>query len=501
MLTLARLVAAVEDVIAAGGDQEIAIQGLHYDSRKVQPGFLFVAIPGLRTDGHLYLQEAVQRGARAVVVEKEVSLPKEVAWLRVRDSRRALADLATCYYGYPSRRLRLFGVTGTNGKTTTTHLIEYLLRQAGRPTGLIGTVVNRLGDKILPAEHTTPESLDLQALLAWMVEAGAQAVAMEVSSHALALERVRGTEFDVAVFTNLTQDHLDFHPDIESYFACKARLFQGLGQGVKSGPKYAVINADDPRADELKALTKVPVITYGFSPEAMVRAEAVRIDRTGSTLEVVYSGKRRTLRLGLIGKFNVYNALAAWAVAWQEGLDPEQVALALAEVSGVPGRFERVEAGQDFAVIVDYAHTPDGLENVLQAARQLTPGRLIVVFGCGGDRDKKKRPLMGEAAARFSDFCIITSDNPRSEEPEAIIAEIIPGVERVKLHGYEVEVDRRRAIARALELANAGDTVVIAGKGHETYQIIKGQVLPFDDREVAREELQRLGFRGKAREG
>ncbi|MGI9951150.1 UDP-N-acetylmuramoyl-L-alanyl-D-glutamate--2,6-diaminopimelate ligase [Moorellaceae bacterium AZ2] len=495
MFTLAQLAGATEGVLAQGGPQDTAIRGIHYDSRRIQPGFLFVAVPGLRTDGHLYIEEAIRRGAVAVVVQKDVPLPPGVAWLKVKDSRRALADLAACYYGYPSRRLRLFGVTGTNGKTTTTYLLQEILRQGGCPTGLVGTVANRVGDRVWPAEHTTPESLDLQALLAQMVEAGARAVAMEVSSHALALERVRGTEFDVAVFTNLTQDHLDFHPDMESYFASKAKLFQELGHGYKAGLKYGVVNADDPWAERLKSLVKVPVVSYGFGPQAMIRGEGLQVDRSGSSLEVVGPGYRIPLKLKLLGKFNVYNALAAWAVAWQEGMDLHQVAYALGQVTGAPGRFEKVERGQDFAVIVDYAHTPDGLENALRAARQLTEGRLIVVFGCGGDRDRKKRPLMGEAAARWSDYCIITSDNPRSEEPEDIIAEIEPGVRKVRCNGYEVEVDRRRAIARALGMASPGDTVVIAGKGHENYQLVKGQVLPFDDREVAGEELERLGYR------
>ncbi|MBE3581059.1 MAG: UDP-N-acetylmuramoyl-L-alanyl-D-glutamate--2,6-diaminopimelate ligase [Thermoanaerobacteraceae bacterium] len=495
MLTLAKLAGAVAGVLAQGGPRDIEIRGIHYNSRRIEPGFLFVAVPGLRTDGHLYVQEAFRRGAVAVVVQKDVPLPPEVAWLKVEDSRRALADLAACYYGYPSRRLRLFGVTGTNGKTTTTYLIQEILQQAGCPAGLVGTIANRLGSRVWPAEHTTPESLDLQALLAEMLEAGARAVSMEVSSHALALDRVRGTEFDVAVFTNLTQDHLDFHPDMESYFASKAKLFEELGRGYKGGLKYGVVNADDPWAERLIPLVKVPVVTYGLGPQAVIRGEGLRMDRSGSSLVVVGPGFRIPLRLRLLGQFNVYNALAAWAVAWQEGLDLHQVADALGRVTGAPGRFERVEKGQDFAVIVDYAHTPDGLENALRAARQLTEGRLIVVFGCGGDRDRKKRPLMGEAAARWSDYCIITSDNPRSEEPEDIIAEIEPGVRRVRTQNYEIEVDRRRAIARALGMAEPGDTVVIAGKGHENYQLVKGQVLPFDDRKVAAEELERLGYR------
>ncbi|WP_172839041.1 UDP-N-acetylmuramoyl-L-alanyl-D-glutamate--2,6-diaminopimelate ligase [Thermanaeromonas toyohensis] len=495
MLSLKELSSVVE-VLDRGGDQGVLIRGLHYDSRRVEPGFLFVAVPGFRTDGHLYLKEAAERGAVAAVIQKEVPLPPGISWIRVRDTRMALADLAAYFYGYPSRRLRLFGVTGTNGKTTTTYLIEGLLSQAGRPTGLLGTVANRLGEQVLTTEHTTPESLDLQRLLAWMVDSGAEAVAMEVSSHALALERVRGTEFDVAVFTNLTQDHLDFHRNMEDYFNAKAKLFTSLGEGFKSGFKYAVINSDDLWSPRLIALTKVPVITYGLRTKAMVRAENVKMESTGTFLEVVCAGQRYPLHLKLVGQFNVYNALAAWSVGWQEGLEPHVIADILSRLEGAPGRFEKVEAGQDFTVIVDYAHTPDGLENVLRAARQVTPGRVIVVFGCGGDRDRTKRPLMGEAAAKLSDFCVITSDNPRSEDPEAIIAEILPGVERVKTRDYIVEVDRRRAIARALEMARSGDTVVIAGKGHETYQLIGGKVLPFDDRQVAREELKRLGWKG-----
>jgi len=495
MLSLKELSSAVE-VLDRGGPQEVTIRGLHYDSRRVEPGFLFVAIQGFRTDGHLFLREAAERGAVAAVVQKEVPLPPEMSWIRVRDTRKALADLATCFYGYPSRRLRLFGVTGTNGKTTTTYLIEGILNSAGRPTGLLGTVTNRLGEQMLTTEHTTPESLDLQRILAWMAGNGAEAVVMEVSSHALSLERVRGTEFDVAVFTNLTQDHLDFHPDMEDYFNAKAKLFTSLEKGCKPGYKYAVINSDDQWGLRLITLTKVPVVTYGLNTDAMVRAENIQMKSTGTLLEVVCEGKRYPLELKLVGRFNVYNALAAWAVGWQEGIEPELLADILSRLEGAPGRFEKVDAGQDFTVIVDYAHTPDGLVNVLKAARQVTAGRVIVVFGCGGDRDRTKRPLMGEAAAKLSDFCVITSDNPRSEDPEAIIRDILPGVKRVKDKDYIVEVDRRRAIAQALKMARTGDTVIIAGKGHETYQLIGDKVLPFDDREVAREELKRLGWEG-----
>ncbi|MCG0276991.1 MAG: UDP-N-acetylmuramoyl-L-alanyl-D-glutamate--2,6-diaminopimelate ligase [Thermanaeromonas sp.] len=493
MFSLQELCSVVE-VLDRGGRQDLPIRGIHYDSRRVEPGFLFVAIPGFRTDGHFFLRDAAERGAVAAVIQKEAPLPPGMSWIKVENSRKALADLAAYFYGYPSRRLRLFGVTGTNGKTTTTYLIEGILNSAGCATGLLGTVTNRLGGRVLTTEHTTPESLDLQKILAWMADNGAKAVVMEVSSHALSLDRVRGTEFDVAVFTNLTQDHLDFHLTMEDYFNAKAKLFTSLKEGHKPGYKYAVINCDDVWGQRLITLTKVPVITYGLNTAAMVRAENIQLRSTGTLLEVVCDGKRYTLQLKLVGQFNVYNVLAAWAVGWQEGIEPPLLADILSQLEGAPGRFEKVDAGQDFMVIVDYAHTPDGLENVLKTARQVTPGRVIVVFGCGGDRDRTKRPLMGEAAARLSDFCIITSDNPRSEDPEAIIKDILPGVQRVKDRDYMVEVDRRLAIARALEMARAGDTVVIAGKGHETYQVIGDKVLPFDDREVAREELRRLGW-------
>ncbi|MDN5344231.1 MAG: UDP-N-acetylmuramoyl-L-alanyl-D-glutamate--2,6-diaminopimelate ligase [Clostridia bacterium] len=483
--------------VERGGDQQVALAGLHYDSRRVGPGFLFVAIKGFQTDGHLYIKDAVARGAVAVVLEDMVPLPPGVAWARVQDSRRALGLLAARFYGYPSRRLRLMGVTGTNGKTTTTHLIQAVLEGAGRPTGCLGTIGNRLGDQVLPAERTTPEALDLQALLHQLVGLGATGAVMEVSSHALALHRLAGAEFDVAVFTNLTQDHLDFHRDMEAYFACKARLFQDLGRGVKAGRQYAVINGDDPWGRRLPALTRVPVITYGCSPGCQVRARDINLVAGGATCRVSWPRGEAELRLRITGRFNIYNALAAFTVALEEGLDPQQALNTLGAIRGVPGRLERVDQGQPFTVVVDYAHTPDGLENVLATARQVTGGRLITVFGCGGNRDRGKRPLMGQVAARLSDYCIITSDNPRDEEPEAIIADILPGVEQVPGALYRVLPDRRQAIAAALAEAQSGDMVVIAGKGHETYQIVKGQTLPFDDRRVAREELQGLGYTGQ----
>lgn len=494
MKTLAQIAAAVVPR-ASGGNLEVPVNGIYYDSREVRPGGLFVAIPGYRTDGHLFLEDAVRRGAAAAVVERREAVPPGLAWLEVPDCRQALGDLAAAFYDYPARCLRLFGVTGTNGKTTTTHLIAHVLEAAGMATGLVGTVGNRLGDTWVEAARTTPEASDLQALLAAMRERGLAACVMEVSSHGLVLERVRGCSFDVGVFTNLSQDHLDFHPDVASYLAAKAKLFRLL-EPERAGKQYAVLNADDPASRELARVTRVPVYTYGFKEKADVRAEKLKLGTTGSVLEVLWPGGRRELELKLTGGFNVANALAAWTVGWQEGIAPELVARALGEVTGVPGRFERVEAGQDFTVVVDYAHTPDGLANVLEAARAITPGRLILVFGCGGDRDRGKRPQMGAIAARQSDLTIITSDNPRSEDPEQIIAEILAGFLAVRRERYLVEPDRYQAIARALEMARAGDLVLIAGKGHETYQILADRVIPFDDRQVVRALLRGSGDAG-----
>ena len=481
------------EVIRVVGSESLDITGLHYDSRKIEPGNLFVAIPGLKSDGHQYIPSAISAGAVAVVVERPVEVPPEVTRLEVRDSRSALSCLAAAYYGHPSTRLRLIGVTGTNGKTTTAHLVEAILIRAGYRVGLLGTIGGRLGEHSFPISHTTPESLDLQQMLSRMVEEGANYVVMEVSSHALALKRVQDCEFDVGVFTNLTQDHLDFHSSMEEYAQAKRQLFAGLGStGSKHKPKYAAINLDDPAAWALIEATPVPVITYGLSKNAQVGARGVEVHPQGTSLTAILPDGELPLNLRLTGRFNTYNALAALTVGWREGVPLEEIKAALEGVRGVPGRFEPVDQGQDFAVIVDYAHTPDGLENLLATAREVTGRKLITVFGCGGDRDRGKRPLMGEVAARWSDYVIVTSDNPRTEEPGKIIEEILPGLKGLSPRQYEVIEDRRAAIYRALELAEAGDAVVIAGKGHETYQIVGNQTFPFDDREVAREGLRRL---------
>ncbi|MDK2820674.1 MAG: UDP-N-acetylmuramoyl-L-alanyl-D-glutamate--2,6-diaminopimelate ligase [Clostridia bacterium] len=493
-MTLEELIVPL-NVINRGGNQQISLSGLHYDSRQVKEGYLFVAIKGYKTDGHLFIDDALKRGAVAVVIEQEVDLPGGTSWVQVSNSRRVLGHLAARFFGYPGQELRIIGVTGTNGKTTTTNLIQTVLEASGRSTGLIGTIGNRLGGKTLPSERTTPESLDLQLLLRQIVDLKGQATVMEVSSHALALHRLEGTEFDVAVFTNLTQDHLDFHQNMEDYFKSKASLFEKLNEGKKEG-KYAIINADDPYGKRLVDLTSVPVVTYGCSPTCQIHATDIELKADGSSCRVIWPKGEIKLELKLTGRFNIYNALAAFAVALQEGIDPMNAAKALESVKGVPGRLEQVNRGQPFTVLVDYAHTPDGLENVLEVARQVKTGKLISVFGCGGDRDKGKRPLMGQVAAKLSDFSIITSDNPRSEDPEAIIEDIIPGIKAINGAKYQIVVDRRQAIATALNIAKPGDIVVIAGKGHETYQIVKNKTLPFDDRKVVREELERLGYTG-----
>jgi UDP-N-acetylmuramoyl-L-alanyl-D-glutamate--2,6-diaminopimelate ligase len=478
-----------QSCLAVGGNQQVHIAGIAYDSRQVQPGFLFVAVEGFTTDGHRYVEQAVSRGAVAVVVQKEIPLPSGIAFARVPDTRLVLALLAARFYGYPSRKLKLIGVTGTNGKTTTTHLLAAIYRAAGNKVGLIGTIANWIGDRVLPVSHTTPESLDLQKLLAEMVNDGVAVAVMEVSSHALALNRVAGCAFDAGVFTNITQDHLDFHRDMEDYLAAKTLLFRGLGQDGKPG--LAVINVDDPRAERIAAATKVPVYTYGLSAGAQVRAQEVKVTPRGASFTVTGSWGECPVNLKLTGYFNVYNALAALTAAVAGGVPLPLAVRALESVEGVPGRFELVDRGQDFAVVVDYAHTPDGLENILTTARAITRGRLITVFGCGGDRDPTKRPLMGEIAARLSDLPVITSDNPRTEDPMRIIAQVEEGVRRVR-SDYRVVPDRRKAIRFALGVAAPGDTVIIAGKGHENYQIIGTTKYPFDDRNEAIKALDEL---------
>jgi len=475
------------------GAMPATVTGVAYDSRKVVPGNLFVAVPGLKQDGRRYIGEALDRGATAVVLEDADALAGSATGrILVPSSREALARLADAYFGHPSGTLTVVGITGTNGKTTTSLLVEALLRTRGMRTGVIGTIQYRIGADARPAGQTTPEAVELQSLLAEMVEGGVTGVAMEVSSHALALRRVDGVEFDVAVFTNLTQDHLDFHLTFESYRAAKARLFSLLaGSGKRR--RTAVVNADDPAGPSMVAGLGLSTITFGLGDGTDVRPRRVSSTIDGIGMVVDTPAGALEIRSSLVGEHNVMNLLGAVGVGLALGMDPAGVVEALASVSSVPGRFERVEAGQPFLVVVDYAHTPDALERVLTAARRLVPAgaRLGVAFGCGGDRDRGKRPLMGAIAARLADRVWVTSDNPRSEEPEAIIAEIVTGISPAGagLDRHVTIPDRNTAIRRALEWARAGDVLVIAGKGHETYQIVGTEALPFDDREVVRAVL------------
>ena len=488
--------AAWQDPQATGA----RVRAVSYHSGQVQPGHAFVCIRGFRHDGHAFAPQAVRAGAVLVVAEQPLGeLEDRVPVVRVPDSRAALGLAAAEVLGHPDRGLRLIGVTGTNGKTTTTYLVKAALEGAGHRVGLIGTIRHLVGDQALEAQRTTPEASDVLELLQRMRQAGAGFAVAEVSSHAVALRRTAGVEYDVGIFTNLTQDHLDFHGTMEAYRDAKAAFFQQLVPGAK-GRKLAVISADDPYGDYMASRSAAPVLRFGTRPPADVRAQGLATGPDGSRFLAVTPWGEVEVRLQLVGRFNVLNALGALAAAVHEGVPLEQAAAALASVRGVDGRFEAVRAGQPFSVIVDYAHTPDGLENVLQAARALQPRRLWVVFGCGGDRDRTKRPRMGAIAARLADRVIITSDNPRSEEPEAICRDIEQGLSQqlrtgpASAAGYEVVVDRRAAIRRALEQAGPGDLVLIAGKGHETYQIFRDRVVPFDDRVVAREILRELGF-------
>jgi UDP-N-acetylmuramoyl-L-alanyl-D-glutamate--2,6-diaminopimelate ligase len=465
------------------------VRGLTADSRKVERGDCFVAVPGFKQDARRFIPDAVARGAGLVVTEGEAVPGVDVAQVLVPATRPALAHLAAAYYGHPSHALTLVGVTGTNGKTTTSYLVDALLRVAG-PTGILGTIQYVVGDEVRPAGQTTPEALDIEAMLATMRDRGVKGVAMEVSSHALALSRVDGLAFDVGVFTNLTQDHLDFHGTLEEYGRAKRRLFELVARSSKRR-RTAVVNGDDPWGARMVDGLELDVLTFGLGVGNRVRAMRWTSSLEGIRMRVETPRGSVDVASPLIGEHNVMNLLGAVGVGVALGLEPAVVARSLGGVSAVPGRFEQVRAGQPFLVVVDYAHTPDALERVLTTARKITTGRLGIVFGCGGDRDRTKRPIMGEIAARLTDRVWITSDNPRSENPDAIIEEIAFGVRRVCAapDRYAMVAERRAAISAALSWAAAGDAIVIAGKGHETYQIVGADILPFDDRAVARDIL------------
>ncbi|MEW6749505.1 MAG: UDP-N-acetylmuramoyl-L-alanyl-D-glutamate--2,6-diaminopimelate ligase [Candidatus Latescibacterota bacterium] len=469
------------------GPLDVPIGKVECDSRSVSPGDLFVAVRGgQERDRHQFVPDAVARGAAAVVVEDEADTGSATCVV-VPNCRAVACRMAACACGHPSRRLGMLGVTGTNGKTTTALLLRQVLESAGVPCGYVGTLGRIVAGGLEPLCNTTPEAPELQRHLQAMVEADRRAAALEVSSHGLALERVAGIDFRVAVFTNLSRDHLDFHGTEERYFAAKARLFEGLdpARGAR-----AVINADDPAGGALLARTRAPVLTYGWDEGAQVRVLAMHTRAAGMRLDLQTPAGTARVDSALMGRFNACNVAAAVAGALAFGLELPQACAGIGRLERVAGRFERVVAGQDFLVVVDYAHTPGGLETVLETARELTRGRLICVFGCGGDRDRGKRPLMGRVAAALADLVVLTSDNPRGESPSAIIAEIAAGVPAGA--ATHTEPDRRRAIAWALGEARGGDLVLLAGKGHETVQIVGDRRLPFDDTEVARQVLQGL---------
>ncbi len=467
---------------------DISVKNLQYDSRCIQPEDVFIAIVGTASDGHDYIDMAVANGASALIVENpEAARNADIPVLVCSDTRRAVALLAMLWHGFPDRKLHIIGVTGTNGKTTTTTLVKYLWEREGIKSGLIGTVRNMSGDRVLPATHTTPEPLQLAELLDIMVRDGCQNVVMEVSSHALKQERVDAIHFDGAAFTNMTQDHLDFHKTFEDYLQSKLMLFKMLDRGNTS-KKFGIINIDDPVAPDFLMKTKVPVMTYGIEKPATLQAVDYHLTAKGTTFTLLYNGNEYPVDIPLTGKFNVYNCLAAIGITLAEGMPLANICKHLANAPQIPGRFEKIDCGQDFTVIVDYAHTPDGLKNVLATAREIAENRLITVFGCGGDRDQTKRPIMGEFAAKYSDYAIITSDNPRTEDPMFIIRQVEKGVKPLT-DQYAIEENRRKAIEKALAMAKKGDVVIIAGKGHEDYQLVNGKVLEFDDRKVAREFL------------
>jgi UDP-N-acetylmuramoyl-L-alanyl-D-glutamate--2,6-diaminopimelate ligase len=482
------------EFLSQSGNAEVT--GVEYDSRRVKPGYLFVAMRGEAADGNRFIDPAIQAGAVAVVTDSAAEKPRDgVAWAVVLHGRRALARVSANFYRRPAERIAITGITGTNGKSTTAYLIESILAAAGRKSALIGTIEYHVAGRVYAAPHTTPEALDLARLLNEALGQGATDAVMEVSSHALAQERVFGVPFDVAVFTNLTRDHLDYHQTMEEYFAAKQVLFAGCGTDA---PRAAVTNIDDEYGKKLVEFSRkrsAVVLTYGWS-RGDFHAENVDIAPRGTRFDVITPQEKIAVFSPLIGRVNVYNILASASAAYARGCKASAIARGVESLTHVPGRFERVDCGQPFTVVVDYAHTDDALRNLTALAREFVSGaggRVVTVFGCGGDRDRAKRPLMGEAAGRGSDFVVLTSDNPRSEDPRAIINDALVGLQKSGAK-YSVEVDRRRAIGLAIGEARPGDIVLLAGKGHEKVQVTREGSLPFDDVEVAREALARAGF-------
>lgn len=472
------------DTLSAKGNLDVEINGIVYDSRKTKRGNLFICVSGYTQDGHNYISDALQKGAAAFVVEKDVIVPG-AAVVKVESSRKAMPILASKFYGNPTQRLRLIGITGTNGKTTTTYLIKSIMEANKQKIGLLGTISTQIGDKIFVSSRTTPEALDLQSLFKEMADNNVDYAVMEVSSHSLELGRVEGCNFKIGVFTNLTQDHLDFHKTIENYRNAKKKLFY-MTNGIN------IINIDDEHgriiADELKEL-ETPLITYGIDNKADIMAKHIDITSKGVGFTIVTPEYEADLNIRIPGKFSVYNALAAASTAYAEGIDKDVIREGLGKVDNVPGRSEILKTETPYTVIVDYAHTPDGLQNILASVKQYAKGRVITLFGCGGDRDKEKRPIMGGVAGRMSDYCIITSDNPRSEEPMDIIRQTEAGIKPTDCDYICIE-NRRDAIKYALSMAKPDDIVLLAGKGHETYQVLRDRTIPFDERDIVEELLR-----------
>ncbi len=478
-MNLSELLKQVE-VISIDGTDRMPITGLAFDSRGVKPGNLFVCISGFQTDGHNYVKNAIENGAIAVVAERDLG-DVGVTCIRVRNSRLALAKMAAEFYGHPDEKFCLIGITGTNGKTTTSYLVKSVLEAMGKKVGLIGTNQNMIGTEVIPSQHTTPDSLELMQLFSMMAEKGAEYVVMEVSSHSLVLDRVAACSFDVGGFTNMTQDHLDFHNTMEEYLAAKSILFRLAKAGA--------VNLDDDAAEYLlKQSTCESMLTYGIEKDADMKASKVELKENGVTFTLTYQGKTHEVELGIPGRFSVYNAMTALSCLQAAGISLEEAIRYLRVARGVKGRVEMVETGQDYSVIIDYAHTPDGLLNVISTIRGFAKGRILVVFGCGGNRDRGKRPEMGRIAAELADLAIVTSDNPRSENPDAIIADILEGVKETNGE-YVVVPNRFDAIEYALNHARKDDIVLLAGKGHETYQILADRTISFDEREIVHKLL------------
>lgn len=457
------------------GDASVDICDIAYDSRKVNHGTVFVCIKGYKADGHDFVNDAVKNGAKAVVAERDIDVPEGVVKVKVDDTRKALALMSSAFFGHPTEHMKLIGVTGTNGKTTTTYILKSILEAAGYSTGLIGTINNIIGNRVIESKRTTPESYDLQKMFSEMKDANIDYCVMEVSSHSLALKRVEGCTFNVGIFTNLTRDHLDFHGTFENYFNAKMKLF--------SQSKLGAVNMDDSYSDRILEQINIPQIGYSIDKDSDVKAEDIKITSQYTTFKLVYKNQRVPVKLSLPGRFNVHNALAAASACILEGIPLEIIKKGLEDVKSIPGRSEVIDSKRGFTIMIDYAHTPDGLENILGTIHEYAQARIITVFGCGGDRDKTKRPEMGEIAGRLSDLCFVTSDNPRTEEPMAIINDILPGIKKTGCTFY-VNADRKKSIKEALNEARENDIVLIAGKGHENYQEIGTTRIHFDEREI-----------------